>query len=337
MTLLQQNSPNSISGADIRTTEVDWSLKHFFALLVSGGVFSLLTSFCLARFNALPSSIWLLYTALSIAGLFSVIVFQALLVKSSFLGSIVALTEGLCLFVFLLSDISSWSVFGLALFIVSILIGVKEGKIHLSERMRIQFGRFSRIVLAWASTGFVLFISFFYASLYQQTNSISFDAFRFLTANGAPGVVRTFVPGFTPEMSTDEFFKTFAGFQFRSNPQLAQLSEADKQRVYAELGSQLQIKVSEVTQTPVDQNETILQYFYRIANRYISRFSADGAGVIPMLGVALFIYFTLKLLFFFYRYPIAWFCQLVIYNLLLATKVVYISTEPRNKEIILVK
>ncbi len=337
MMLPQQNSLNSISGADIRTTDVDWSLKHFFVLIVSGGVFSLLTSFCLARFNALPSSLWLLYTALSIAGLFSVIVFQSLLIKSSFLSSIVALTEGVCLAVFLLSDISSWSIFGLALFILSVLIGFKEGKVHLNERMRIQFGRFARIVLAWTTTGFVLFVSFFYASLYQQANSISFDAFRFLTANGAPAVVRTFVPGFTPEMSTDEFFRTFAGFQFRSNPQIAQLSEADKQRVYAELGNQLQAKVSEVTQTPVDSRETILQYFYRIANRYISRFSADGAGVIPMLGVALFIYFTLKLLFFFYRYPIAWFCQLVVYNLLLATKVVYISTEPRNKEIILVK
>ena len=341
MDLLNKHELNSRSSelrpatnAIISTTDVDWSLKHFFILLVLGISAAVWFGTALKNFNALPVSGALITVSISAIALFLVAVFQIFLIKSFSLNLVVAAAEAVAIGLMIPGGFSRLGATGLLLFVGSLLLAYHRGRQELTDHLKINFHRFGAIVIRTVASGLAIFLALLYAGLYQTTKGISYDAFRFITSGTMP-VVRSFVPGFSPEMAATGFFKTFAASQVNKMPQVAKLSEAEKQEVFEEFGSQLKTRFEELTKTMVASGESALSYFYRVANQYLGNF-ADGLAFVPMVVIGLIIFFIIRGVMFFVKWPVAWISYLV-YRLLLVIGVIYLGVEPRNKEIIMVK
>ncbi len=318
----------------VTETDVDWSLKHFAILLVLGAGFGVLSSYVLSLFNAAPSFETLVPVALSLCALLVVVVFQSLFLKSFQLFLWVTLAEIAGLLSFFYASLTSWLVFGAIALAGHCVSGFLRGRLDLTDHLTVHFGRFSRIILSSGISGLALLLALFYVGVYR-TNGISFAAFQFVAAGSAP-IIDNFVPGYDANFLADDFFEEFARQQLKSNPQFVLLSSADQERVIEETGYQLRSRVAEATRTTVQPQETFEHYLYRITLSYAKSFSNQRLHLIPVFIIILAIYSVIRGVMFLLKWPVILVSYLV-YRILLGVRLVYITTEPRSKEIIMTR
>lgn len=318
----------------VTETDVDWSLRHFFVLLILGGVVSILSSYWMSLFNALPTLGTLILAALGLSALLVMLVFQSLLLKSFQLFLWVTLAEVAGLFSFFYSILSPWLVFGGIALIGYFISGFLRGRLDLTDHLKIHFGRFSRIIMTSGIGGLALFFAFFYVGIYRQ-NGVSFEAFQFVSAGSAP-VLERFVPGYDPDIQANLFFEEFARAQLQSNPQFVLLLRSDQEEVIAQTGFQLRNQIVQATKTPIESGESFEHYLYRVSVSYLVAMEERQLGILPVLLMILIIYFAIRGVMFFFKWPVIMFSY-VIYRLLLSIRLVYITTEPRSKEIIMTR
>lgn len=318
----------------VTETDVDRSLKHFFILLFLGGGLGVLASWLLSSFNAAPSLGTLVPAVLGMCLLLLVFVFQSLLLKSFQLFLWVTLAQVFGLLSFFLTALNPWIVFGAIVLIGYAASGFLRGRLDLTDHLTIHFGRFSKIIMAAVITGLAFFLSFFYVGLYR-TNGVSFDAFRFIAAGGEP-VLRQFVPEYNAELGADEFFRQFARAQLASNPQFVLLLSADQDAVVAQTGYQLRSQITQVTKTSPQMGETFEHYLYRISVHYLEMFSGEQLQIIPIFLFVFVIYGVIRGVMFVGKWPVI-LVSYLLYRILISLRLVYITTEPRSKEIIMLK
>lgn len=321
-------------GTYVTETDVDWSLKHFFVLLFLGAGLGVLAGYWLSLFNAAPGLSTLLLALTGLSFLLAGIVFQSLFLKSFQLFLWVALAETASLLIFFYARPSPWMVFGAIALVAHLISGFSKGRLDLTDHLRIHFGRFSRIVLNSGIAGLAVFFAFFYVGAYRHSG-VSFDAFRFVTAGSQPVLAR-FVPEYNENTQVEAFFEGFARAQLATNPQFVMLLESDQDQVVQQTGFQLRNQVAEATKTPVEANETFIHYLYRITVHYLIVMDEQRLSVIPIMLMLLAIYAVIRGTMFLLKWPII-VLSYIVYRILLSTRVVYITTEPRNKEIIMTK
>jgi len=318
----------------VTETDVDWSLKHFFILLALGVLTSVLASYLISLFNALPTFGSLVAATLGLCAVLVVAVFQSLLLKSFQLFLWVTLAEVLGLFAFFFGLLSPWLVFGGIAFVAYMISGFLRGRLDLTDHLTVHFGRFSRIIMTSAIGGLAIFFAFFYVGLYRQ-HGLSFEAFRFTTSASTP-ILERFVPTYDPQSDTNVFFEEFTRAQLASNPQFVLLLKSDQDQVVAQTGFQLRNQVVQATTVVSHPGEPFERYLYRVASHYLEMLSAQGLGIIPVFFMILIIYSVIRSVMFFVKWPVI-FVSYLVYRVLLSTRLVYITTEPRSKEIIMVK
>jgi hypothetical protein len=318
----------------VTETDVDWSLKHFFVLLILGAGTAIFSSYLLAGFNAAPALGTLVAAAVGLCTLLIIFVFQSLLLKSFQLFLWVTLAESAGLLVFLYHAFTPWAIFGILMFAGYVITGFMRGRLDLTDHLRVHFGRFSRLIMQGAIGGLAIFFAFFYVGVYRNSG-VSFETFHFVTAGSAP-VLSRFVPEYKPDMSVNLFFEEFARAQLINNPQFVLLTRADQEAVVAQTGFTLRNQIAQATKTPVAPQETFEQYFYRVSTSYLDTMNAQGLSLLPIMLMLLIIYFVIRGVMFFLKWPVI-LVSYLIYRLLFAIKVVYITTEPRSKEIIMTR
>lgn len=318
----------------ITQTDVDWSLKHFFILLFVGAGLGVLSSYFISAFNAAPSFGTLLTATIGLSALLTVTVFQSLLLKSFQLFLWVTLAEVTGLLAFFYTALTPWVVFGAIALVGYCISGFLRGRLDLTDHLTIHFGRFSKIIMGSQIAGLALFLAFFYVGIYR-TNGISFPAFQFVTAGSAP-ILERFVPDYTSEVQVDRFFSEFARQQLKSNPQFVLLLAADQEQVVAQTGYQLRSQIVQATKTTVQPAETFEHYMYRVLLHYSEAFGSQQLQILPIFIILLLIYSVIRGVMFLFKWPII-FVSYLVYRLLLSTRFVYVTTEPRSKEIIMTK
>lgn len=322
------------ASAYINNTDVDWSLRHFFVLLIVGAGFGVFSSFLLLQFNAAPSFSTLFAATLGLCALLTVTVFQSLLLKSFQLFFWVTLAEVGGLLAFFYTSLTPWLVFGAIALVGYCISGFLRGRLDLTDHLKVHFGRFSKIVMSAGISGLAIFLAFFYVGIYRA-NGISFEAFQFVAAGSRPAL-NNFVPGYNDEVEAETFFEEFARQQLKSNPQFVLLLKADQERVVEQTGYQLRSQVVSATQTTVQPEETFEHYLYRIVLHYSEIFDSQQLQVLPVLIILFAIYSVIRGVMFLFKWPVI-FVSYLVYRILLSIRLVYIATEPRSKEIIMTK
>ncbi len=318
----------------VTETDVDWSLRHFFVLLGLGAAAGALCSYLLAGFNALPSFGTMVAALLGFCALLVVIVFQSLLLKSFQLFLWVTLAEVGGLLSFFFSSITPWLVFGAIAFAGYCISGFLRGRLDLTDHLTVHFGRFSKIIMGSAIAGIALLISLLYVGMYR-VSGLSFEAFQFIAGTGTP-VFERFVPEYNSDIEVGTFFREFARQQLKSNPQFVLLLTADQEQVVAQTGYQLSSQLATATMTSPQQGESFEHYLYRISNHYLDAFRTQQLQLIPIFFIILIIYFVVRGLMFILKWP-AILLSYIVYRILISVRVIYITTEPRSKEIIMTK
>lgn len=319
----------------VLTTDVDWSLKGFFVFFILGALSAFLVGLTIKGFNSAPSFAGVSAAALAALFFFLVLIFQTFLIKSIQLNLYLALVEALTILVLFLPSLTKLVVIGAALFVISLVAGHFKARQDLTDRLKLRFGRFSRIVIASAVTGFALFAAFFYAGVYQQSDGVSFEAFQFLTKGSAP-IVRSFVPGYRPDMTVDDFLFNLAKEQFGDSKELAKLSESQRQEVFRGLANEFKTRVALATKTAVEAREGVLSYFYRVSNRYLKEWASGRAVYLPVIIIIFLIYWLIKGVMFFLKWIVVG-LGFLIYRALISLGLIYLTVESRNKEIIMLK
>lgn len=318
----------------VTDTDVDWSLKHFFVLLIVGAGVGVFSSYLLAQFNATPRFGTLLAAALGLCALLTVTVFQSLLLKSFQLFLWVTLAEIAGLLTFFYASLTPWLVFGAIAFAGYCISGFLRGRLDLTDHLTVHFGRFSKIIMSSGIAGLAVLLAFFYVGIYR-TNGISFEAFQFIAAGSAP-ILDNFVPGYNNEVEAETFFREFARQQLKSNPQFVLLLAADQEQVIAETGYQLRSQVVTATKTTVQSGETFEHYLYRVLLHYSEAFDSQQLQILPIFIILLAIYSIIRGVMFLFKWPVI-FVSYLVYRILLSIRLVYITTEPRSKEIIMTR
>lgn len=318
----------------ITETDVDWSLRHFFVLLVLGFGCGALSSWLISAFNAAPHLGTLMSAVIGLCALLVVFVFQSLLLKSFQLFLWVTLAEIIGLLVFFFGALTPWLVFGAIALAGYVISGFLRGRLDLTDHLTVHFGRFSKIIMTSAISGLALLLAFLYVGVYRQ-NGLSFDAFRFIAAGSEP-VFRQFVPSYDGTIEADEFFREFARAQLASNPQFVLLLRADQETVVQQTGYQLRNQIVQVTKTPTQPGETFEKYLHRVAVHYLDLLSGEQLHLIPVFFILLSIYGVIRGVMFFFKWPVI-LVSYIVYRLLISVRLIYITTEPRSKEIIMMR
>lgn len=322
------------SSTYVTETDVDWSLRHFFVLLGLGAAAGALCSYLMSGFNALPGFGLMVAALLGFCALLVVVVFQSLLLKSFQLFLWVTLAEVGGLLSFFLTSITPWLVFGVIAFAGYCIAGFLRGRLDLTDHLTVHFGRFSKIIMGSAIAGIALMVSLMYIGIYR-VNGLSFDAFRFVAGAGTPAF-KSFVPSYSSEIETETFFKEFSRQQLKNNPQFVLLLTSDQEQVVAQTGYQLRSQIATATMTSSQPGEAFEHYLYRIANHYLDAFRTKQLQLIPIFLILLVIYSVVRGLMFFLKWP-AILVSYIVYRMLISFRLVYITTEPRSKEIIMTK
>lgn len=290
-------------------------------------------SFSLYRFNLEPSFFSLGLIVLAAIIFLLVAVFQSFLVKSLQLGLYLSLANSAALFGFFLDKFSKLSLFGALILAASLVLGHRRARADMAARLKVNFFQFSHSVVLRAIFGVAVFISFFYAGLYQTSGGISFKGFQFLTQGTAP-LVRGFVPDFDLNMEVDDFFLNLIRNQFAKVPQIQSLTDSDRLEVFHRLAQEFKARFSQSTKVAAEARESVLSYFYRISNRYLKDLG-EKAAYLPLLAIIFVLFWVVRGVLFFAKWLVLAASQLV-YSMLKSFGVIYLENEPRNKEIIMI-
>ncbi|MDP3880969.1 MAG: hypothetical protein Q8Q32_02210 [bacterium] len=312
------------------------SFKYFVVFLVLGSAFSIMSSYFLAQFNAFPGGTSFI-ALLAIVSLFSFfLLFQALLVRNFQFFLWVSLVEGAALFTYFYESLSPMLVFAGMVFVWSFLSAYHYGKRLLKQRINFSFLRFAQVVSAPVLRAFGLFLAILYVGLYSQFG-LSQEGFNFILNISEP-FVEPFVPGFSNEMNTNDFYFVFAKNQvenkFEDTAQFQSLSPAQREEAINTVARELRNKVGELTSTTVEPDDSVGTYFYKVAVNYLPKIESSPLGIATALALALAIYSAIALAALFIRLilivPVSW----VFYQALYGLGVVSLRKEMIEKDTI---
>lgn len=331
----ERASSEPILQDEITRADVDSSLKYFviFAALGVGG--TVLFSYQLALFNAFPGLYELIATAVTGLFLLLLVIFQSMMIKSVKLNFLLAIMESVGLHSFFLGRFSALQVFGALLFIIFWYIGFVQGRKILHESIKIRFTAFASTILSYALIGFALLLSLLYAGLYQSGSSFSSELYHSFLSGSAPAI-RSIVPNFAPEMTVDGFFENFVAGRLDKYTQIStDISGPEKERATREIASEVRNQLLK-DMAPVQSNESVAQYSYRLLAEQFKKLNDKGFGVFVLVAIAALLFFPLRLILLILKWPIL-ILAYIIFSGLQISGIIQVLTEKRDKELLVVR
>lgn len=319
----------------IVNAEFDHSFRYFLIFVVFGGSIATWVSYLLTEFHALPTPAGLVNIGLVSILLLVVMLFQAVLIQSPQFNFILIIIEAIALLTFFYSTFSAWFLIGIVAFIVAWTIGFARSRAALNEMLRISFWNYGTLMITSTITAFALFLSCFYVGLYQQEGGITFTAYKFVVSGTAPGL-QYVVPNFNPETKVNSFLDGTIRNYFADQENFNDLPAEAKNTAVAQATTGVQGKIVDFTKQILKPSDTIVSYTFRWVSDGIKTLQERGLGAFVVVGIFLLIYFAIKSLMFFVKWPVLLF-SFMLYLLLQAVGIVSLSSETRQKEIIIVK
>ena len=327
--------PQTPEEQKIVNAEFDHSLRYFIIFIVFGGSVAIWISFLLTALHTLPTPAGLVNVGLASILLMMAILFQTILIQSPQLNFILIIIEALALLAFFYSTFSAWFLLGSVAFVITWAIGFARARAALSEMLRISFWNYGTLMITTTITAFALFLSCFYVGLYQQQGGITFTAYKFVVSGAAPGL-QYVAPNFNPETKVNSFLDGTIRDYFADQDNFNSLPETIKDSTVQQATTGAQARIVEFTKQILKPGDTIASYTFRWVSGGIKTLQERGLGAFVVIGIFLLIYFAIKGLMFFIKWPVLLF-SFMLYLLLQAVGIVSLSSETRQKEIIIVK
>ncbi|PIT93285.1 MAG: hypothetical protein COU06_00825 [Candidatus Harrisonbacteria bacterium CG10_big_fil_rev_8_21_14_0_10_38_8] len=315
--------------------------KYFKIFLGLGVLVSLLTSYGLWRFNSSPRLGELGFLLIAVLLLFLVLVFQSLFVQSRKGLLILVLIESFFIFTFFYGSFSYWFLIGLLAWLVIGFFALRKSDNYLKEAKKIRFTYYVNPLVQGLLIGFVIFLSFMYAGIYQQVGSISYNIHEIFISGSAPAV-RAFVPRFVPQMTVDSFIGSLIDAQLDDESSMLPESvtknippEGLDKSVVDQIKTEFTTSIEEFTGVEISSQVNVVDYTYLLVNNFFRSLSERGMFPVIILFVIILIFLPLRLVTLVIRWPVAWVCMGV-YQLLKKTGVLVIETQQVPKEVLLV-
>ena len=319
----------------IVNAEYDHSLRYFLIFMVLGVGTAAWISYLLTAFHTLPSPSSLVNVGLVAILMLVVTLFQAVLIQSPQFNFILVVLEVIALPVFFYQNFSAWFLLAMVTFVISWLLGFARARAILNDAVRISFWRYSTVMIAAAITAFALFLAFFYVGLYQKSGGITFTAYKFVVGGAAPGL-QYVAPNFSPDTKVDAFLNGTIRDYFEDQPEFSNLPSSTKESAVKEAETGVQARIVAFTKQVLKPGDTVASYTFRWASDGIRALQERGLGAFVVIGIFLIIYFAIRSVMFFVKWPVLLFAYML-YLLLQAVGIISITSETRQKEIIIVK
>jgi hypothetical protein len=329
------NTFSDTSQHQVVSSELDHSLRYFCIFLILGGGAAVWISYVLSKFNALPAPATMLNVGLVSVVLLIIMVFQAMMIRSAQFNFLLVVFEGALLPVFFYSTFSAWVAIGSGLFIIAWLFGYSRARMMVSNVMRVSFWHYSTLMITTTITALALFLSSLYVGLYYQQGGITFNAYKFVVGGATPGL-QYVTPNFNPETKVDSFLNSTIKDYFVKQSDFNKLPATNQQMVVQEASTGVIQQLSSFTKVILKPGESIVSYTFRWVTGLISAAQANGFGSLVVVGMFMLMYFALKGVMFFVKWPVLVVC-FALYLLLQAVGVISIGAEMRQKEVIIVK
>ncbi len=316
-------------------SDLDHSLRYFVIFIFLGGGAALWVSSVLAQFSALPapSNFW--NVGLVAILLLIVMIFQAVLIQSAQFNFVLILLEGIALPAFFYSHFSAWFAIGTGLFVIASLLGFSRARTMIGGALKVNFWSYSTMMMTAAIAALALFLSSLYVGLYQQQGGISYNAYKFVVVSATPGLEYV-TPNFNPDTKVDTFLDTTIKGYFDKQEEFNKMPSSSQKAVVAEASVGLLDQITAFTKVVLKPGDTVVSYTFRWVSDGIKTMQEKGLGALVVVGIFFLIFFGIKGVMFFAKWPVIIFC-FMLYLLLQAVGLISIGAEMRQKEVIIVK
>ncbi|HEY4498105.1 MAG TPA: hypothetical protein VJA63_00500 [Candidatus Paceibacterota bacterium] len=272
-------------------------------------------------------------------GVFLTVVFLSLFIIEVILlderrylpGAIFANILGLSLFFFLAF---SWFFVGALLALaVFLALAAYRGKREMKNMIKIHFFKASRIILGSAITALVIFFSL----LLVLNNGFAVkrqSVDRFVEVAMTP-VLRRYVPSFTPEMKTGDFFKSMAESEAAGQSDFAKLSPKTRTQLINQAAAESEKQFEEYLGAELDPEGTVSGNMYNVISFKLKGLTPEARLYLGLAFVGI-IWLSIKSLEFIIYLPLA-LLAFIIYELLFVSNFIVIQLEPGSREVVAIK
>ncbi len=272
-------------------------------------------------------------------GVFLTVVFLSLFIIEVILlderrylpGAMFANILGLSFFFFLAF---SWFFVG-ALLVLAVFLALAayRGKREMKNMVKLHFFKVSRITLGSAITAVIIFFGLLLVLNNEFTvKRQSVD--RFVEVAMTP-VLRRYVPSFTPEMRTGDFFKSMAESEAAGQPDLAKLSPKTRTQLINQAAAENEKQFEEYLGVELDSKETVSGNMYNVISLKLKGLTPEARLYLGLVFVGI-IWLSIKSLEFILYLPLA-FLAFIIYELLVVSNLIVIQLEPGSREVVVIK
>jgi hypothetical protein len=224
------------------------------------------------------------------------------------------------------------------LFFVFSLWGVLRARRRLEDSLKIRFFRTARLFMSKTATGVViLFIALYLPQLQAGAIPLTEETFSAFFRNTVKTVNAASTNFFRAPLAVatstfEEFMRSVIRLQVRSNPDYALLSEGDREAQVTAAAQELVSRIRDRVGVDVAPNESASTALYALfANEVAKRQTQFGAGFFAVWSLLAFFFIRAVATVF---YTLLIFVAWLLFELLLAFRVIHIFNETRTQEVI---
>lgn len=321
----------------MNSVEIDRSMPKII-ILASAAIISLFFfSYFLKLFFIGGGLLFILLSAILAVVFLIAFILQNLFIKSFKIVSLIGFLESLAL-VGIFYDQFDWMfiLFSVVSFFLLFLLTSRNGSRELDNMLKIDFWRFSNVILPKALSIIFLFVSaiYIYSGISKEGFLISqVDFNRILFSSEM--IVQKFMPEFSFSLSLNELASNFAEQQIKENPLYAALPAAAKNKLISQASNEFMVKISDFFGGVLNVKLKISEAVYEALKNKFILLSSQGQAAI-LTGAIFSIFMLLGGVALPIRLLIA-FLAFLIYESLLALDFASIELEGRSREIIVLK
>lgn len=270
-----------------------------------------------------------------VATLAIVMLFQSIFLREKKIQRALVIVEIALILSRFIDQFSLWFLSGIILFIVITLLGMSFAKRSLDDSFRVHFVGYAYRFLSAFFNGFTLFVACATVGLYQNAGGISERALALLYRGSAPLIEATFGIPLAETTTVSGALSSYVGAQLTHLPDFAVLTPTQRAAHIAGAVVQVQSQIASRTGVKPQAQETVLAYVYRLLDAGLSKIRGGEFGWSALLSLFVLGALLVKSLLFILKFPTL-LVALVLYRICLWTKVLRISVETRDKEVLFV-
>jgi hypothetical protein len=333
---------SNLLNRDVSEAKFDKSIIKVVVLAFFSLAFSFVFGYFLKSFFAGGNLNHLLFSCLAAAGFAAFFFLESLFTKNFWLASLVNLLNiaafSANFYEFLASQIF---LAGIAISLLVLVWGDYGGRRELQNMLKIKLWRIGKKTVPKA----VLAIALLAGTVYylQAAGAGPTDEFfisrttfqKIVSPAVSLGLIQKFFPGFDPSLSAEKIMENFAQKQAEGNSQFNSLPESAKKQVLSQSVKELEDTIAKFGGGKFNTSGNFYDTLYDLAVYKFSQLSAAGKQAVPAVA-AVSIFLSIILLIWPIRMAVMT-IAFVFYEMFLAFGFIEVTTEGKEKEIVVLK